>query len=142
MKQETNGGSFRHPPPAHLPPPTTHPPPTHHPWTYPVLQYSNAAVRRAIHLTGEQHSSRFVGYKCSRAGRDLQLFTIPRHAGGQASRSREGDFHAPLSPRWGTDGRSFAGASSCCCADGGVAAPRGRRRPSGARESPLFGGVL
>ena len=31
--------------------------------------------------------------------------------GGQASRPREGDFHAPPSPRWGTDGRSFAGMS-------------------------------
>ena len=31
--------------------------------------------------------------------------------GGQASRPREGDFHAPPSPIWGTDARSFAGTS-------------------------------
>ena len=31
--------------------------------------------------------------------------------GGQASRPREGDFHSPPSPRWGTDARSFAGTS-------------------------------
>ena len=82
----------RHPPPTHHPP-TTHPSPTIHPRTYPVLQYSNEAVRRAIHLTGEQQPIRWL--QCSRAGRDSQLFTIPRHAGGQASRPREGDFHAP-----------------------------------------------
>ena len=98
------------------PPPTHHPPPTIHPRTYPVLQYSNAAVRRAIYLTGEQQPIRWL--QCSRAGRDLQLFTIPRHVGGQASRPREGDFHAPPSPRWGTDARSFAVTSYCCCADG------------------------
>ena len=92
----------RHPPP-------THPPPTIHPWTYPVQQCSNAAVRRAMHLTGEQQPIRWL--QCSRAGLDLQLFPIPRHAGGQASRPREGDFHAPPWPRWGTDGRSFAGTS-------------------------------
>ena len=80
--------------------PPTYPPPTTHPRTYPVQQYSNAAVRRAIHLTGEQQPIRWL--QCSRAGRDLQLFAIPRHAGGQASRPREGDFHAPPSPRWGT----------------------------------------
>ena len=42
----------RHPPP-------THPPPTIHPWTYPVQQCSNAAVRRAMHLTGEQQPIRW-----------------------------------------------------------------------------------
>ena len=31
--------------------------------------------------------------------------------GGQASRPQEGDFHASLSPRWGTDARSFDGTS-------------------------------
>ena len=103
----------RHPPPTHQPPTTHHPPPTHyppptiHPRTNPVLQYSNAAVRREIHLIGEQTH----WLQCSRAGRDLKLFTIPRHTGGQASRPREGDFHAPPSPRWGTDARSFAGMS-------------------------------
>ena len=107
---ETGNKRGEFPPSTARPPPTTHhPPPTHHPWTYPVLQYSNAAVRRAIHLTGEQQPIRWL--QCSRAGRDLQLFTIPRHARGQASRPREGDFHAPPSPRWGTDGRSFAGTS-------------------------------
>ena len=29
--------------------------------------------------------------QCSRAGRDLQLFTIPRHAGGQAKSARVAD---------------------------------------------------
>ena len=68
------------------PPSTTHPPPTTHPRTHPV-QYSNAAVRKAIHLTGEQQPIRWL--QCPRAGRGLYLFTIPRHAGGQASRPRE-----------------------------------------------------
>ena len=72
----------RHPPP-------THPPPTMHPRTYPVQQYSNAAVHRAIHLTGEQQPIRWL--QCSRAGRDLQLFTIPHHAGGQAKSARVAD---------------------------------------------------
>ena len=91
-------------------------PPTIYPRTYPVQQYGNAAVRRAIHLTGEQQPIRWL--HCSRAGRDLQLFTIPRHAGGQANRPREGDFHSPPSPRLGTDARSFAGTSQGCSADG------------------------
>ena len=47
------------------------PPPTMHPRTYPVAQYSNAAVRRAIHLTGEQQTIRWL--QCSRAGRDSPL---------------------------------------------------------------------
>ena len=63
------------------PPSTTHPPPTIHPRTYPVQQYSNAAVRTAIHLAGEQQPIRWL--QCSRAGRDSQLFTIPRHAGAK-----------------------------------------------------------
>ena len=62
------------PPSTTRPPPTTHPPPTIHPRTYPaVLQYSNAAVRRAIHLTREQQPMRWL--QCSRAGRYLHLFT-------------------------------------------------------------------
>ena len=52
------------PPSTTHPPPNTHPPPTIHPRTYPLLQYSNAAVRRAIHLTGEQQSIRWL--QCSR----------------------------------------------------------------------------
>ena len=95
---------------------TTHPPPTIHPRTYPIQEFSNAAVHRAIHLTGGQQPIRWL--QSSRAGRDLQLFTIPRRAGGQPSRPREGDFHAPPSPRWGTDARSFAGTSWGFCADG------------------------
>ena len=83
MKQETNGGSFifgrysaisgseqaaiHHPP-------TTRLPPTIHPRTYPVQQYSNAAVRRAIHLTGEQQPLRWL--QCSRAGRNY--YSPPR----------------------------------------------------------------
>ena len=84
-----------------------HPPPTIHRRTYSVQQYSNAAVRRAIYLTGEP----IRWLRCSRAGRNWQSLFIPRHAAGQASRPREGEFHASPSPRWGTDGRSFAGAS-------------------------------
>ena len=79
---------------------------------HPPTDLPSAAVRRAIHLTGEQQPFRWL--QCSRAGRDLKLFTIPRQAGGQASRPPEGDFHAPPLPRWGTDGRSFAGASQRC----------------------------
>ena len=71
------------------PPPTHHPPSTIHPRTYSVQQYSNAAVCRAIHLTGEQQPVRWL--QCSRAGRDLQLFAIPRHAGGQAKSARVAD---------------------------------------------------
>ena len=63
-------------------PPTTHPPPTMHPRTYPVQQYSNAAVvRRAIHLTGEQP---ICWLQCSRAGRDSPLL-------GQAKSARVAD---------------------------------------------------
>ena len=40
-----------------------------------------------------------------------------KSGGGQTSRPRESNFHAPPSPRWGTDARSFAGTSECCCAD-------------------------
>ena len=40
-----------------------------------------------------------------------QTATKKKRGGGQASRPREGDFHAPSSPRWGTDGRSCAGTS-------------------------------
>ena len=94
MKQETDGGSFifddaRPSRGASEPPSTTHPPPTIHPRTYPVQQYSNAAVRRAIHLTGEQQPIRCL--QCSRAGQDLQLFTVARHAGGQAKSARVAD---------------------------------------------------
>ena len=94
MKQETDGGvslfdDTRQSRGASEPPSATHPPSTIHPRTYPVQQYSNAAVRRAIHLTGEQQLIRWL--QCSRAGRDLQLFTILRHAGGQAKSARVGD---------------------------------------------------
>ena len=67
-----------------------HPPPTHHPpSTHGPTQYSNAAVRRAIHLTGEQQPIR--GLQSFRAGRDLQLSAIPRHAGSQAKSARVAD---------------------------------------------------
>ena len=67
-----------------------YPPPAHHsPSTHGPTQYSNAAVRKAIHLTGEQQPIRWL--HCSRAGRDLQLFTIPRHAGGHAKSARVAD---------------------------------------------------
>ena len=52
------------------PPPTHHPSSTHGPTQYSstaVQQYSNAAVRRAIHLTGEQQPIRQL--QCSRVGR-------------------------------------------------------------------------
>ena len=71
------------------PPSTTHPPPTMHPRNDPVQQYSNASVRRALHLTGEQQPIRWL--QCSGAGRDLQLFTVPRHAGDQAKSARVAD---------------------------------------------------
>ena len=95
MKQETDGGSFisfydtRPSWGASEQPSTTHPPPSIHPRADPVHQYSNAAICRAIHLTGEQQPIRWL--QCSRAGRDLQLCTIPRHAGGQAKRARVAD---------------------------------------------------
>ena len=70
------------------PPPTHHPPSTHGP-----TQYSSTAmqqyVEQYIHLTGEQQPIRWL--QCFRAGRDLQLFTIPRHAGGQAKSARVAD---------------------------------------------------
>ena len=68
-------------------PPTHHPPSTHGP-----TQYSSTAMQhyvKQIHLTGEQQPIRWL--QCSRAGRDLQLFTIPRHAGGQAKSARVAD---------------------------------------------------
>ena len=55
----------------------------------PIL-YSNAAVRRAAHLTDEQQQP-IRRLQCSRAERDLQLLTIPRHAGGQAKSTRVAD---------------------------------------------------
>ena len=42
-----------------------------------------------MHLTGERQPIRWL--QCSRAGRDLQLFTISRHAGGQAKSARLAD---------------------------------------------------
>ena len=88
MKQETDGGdSFfddtRPSRGAGESPSTTHPPPTMHPRTYPVQQYSNAAVvRRATHLAGEQQPICWL--QCSRAGRDSPLL-------GQAKSARVAD---------------------------------------------------
>ena len=42
-----------------------------------------------MHLTGEQQLIRWL--QCSRAGRDLQSFTIPHHAKGQAKSARVAD---------------------------------------------------
>ena len=74
------------------------PPPTHRPNLYYIQQYSSAA----IHLTGEQQPIRFL--QCSRAGRDSQLFNIPRHAGGQAKKRSRCRFCA----------RRTATARRCC----------------------------
>ena len=68
-----------------------------------------------------------------------------KSGGGLASRPREGDFHASPSPRWGTNGRFlfFRRHVVVLLCGWDVAAPRGRRTPSGARESQLFwGGVI
>ena len=94
MKQETDGGiSFlndsRPSRGASEPPFTTHTPFTIHPQTYPVQQYSNAEVRRATHLTGEQRPICWL--QCSLAEGNLQLFPIPHHAGGQAKSARVAD---------------------------------------------------
>ena len=71
-------------------------PPTHHtPSTHGPTQYSSAAMQQYIEqYTGHasNNNSRFVGYnQCSRARRDLQLFTFPRHAGDQAKSARVAD---------------------------------------------------
>ena len=94
MKRETDEGSFifcRYTPVSGSERAAIyHPPTTHHPRTYLVQQCSSEAVRRAIHMTGEQQPIRWL--QCSRAGRELQLLTIPRHAGGQAKSARVADY--------------------------------------------------
>ena len=124
------------------PPPTNHSPTTHHPTT----DLPSTAVQqcsRAIHLTGEQQPIRWLQCLCSRAGRDLQLFTIPRHAGGQSSRPREGG-RFPRSPLAEVGHRRpfFRRHVVVLLCGWDVAAPRGRRRPSGAWESQLYWGSV
>ena len=70
-------------------------------------------------LTQARLSSRVHGSSDQKAIRKFNIVGVQnqkiygqrrrKSGGGQASRPREGDFHAPASPRWCTDGCSFAG---------------------------------
>ena len=102
MKQETTGeiAFFDDTQPsrgASEPPSINHPPPTIHPRTYPLQQYSKAAVGRAIHLTGEQQPIRWL--QCSRAGRQCNCLLFPATPG--AKRAVPGRAISTLPPRRG-----------------------------------------
>ena len=107
---------------------TTHLPPTIHRRTYPVQQHSNAAVHRAMHLTGEQQPIRWL--QCSRAARDL----------GSSEPSPGGRFPRAPPAEVGHRRPFFRRHVVVLLCRWDVAAPRGRRRQSGARESQFFGG--
>ena len=145
MKQETNGGSFifwrysaisgseraaiHHPPTTYHPPPTTHPPSVHGP-----TQYCGTAMQQYVEqYTGQASSSRFaLGGICN----CLLFHATPR----PSEPSPGGRFPCFPLAEVGHRRPFFRRHVVVLLCGWDVAAPRGRRRPCGALESPLFGG--
>ena len=124
-----------HPPTHHSPPITHHPPPTTH---YPLQESNSAAVRRAIYLAGEKQPVRWLLLFSCWVGLPIVDDSPPRREpsepspGGRLRRSPLAELgHRRPFIRRHVIRMMYAWD---------VAAPRGRVRPSGARESQLFFG--